>query len=363
MNNLKMVLVVVVVGLVMSGCTSIPGISPGHELIGKTRIHEVKSFVDVALETKDLSVKIVDSKTLIVSGRILNPTLIFNIVRKEERFRANGAWGTNNSWSPTGKRFPGYKKRERWPLLSIKLRWNGKSPSLKIKPDGSFQATIKADTSSYFIKPKWGQYHKGFVTRPSLYASANHVIYDPYTSHYASIDFGKVSVYTIEEDTKAVRAFGENLARNRFKTSPITINFKEQITRRGVSPEIIITPVGIPTKKDFLNSFVSSLEKEFRNNYRFVNLGMKGVKSAIGGYRIFWGGKIKKDRAQAISFDGIVGQRYKIETVHGEYYYFKGFLSPKSSFPISKTVLLVEKGEKIRVQEVREGEGGSMIDQ
>ena len=72
--------------------------------------------------------------------------------------------------------------------------------------------------------------------------------------------------------------------------------------------------------------------------------------------------KVRTDISQSIHFMAWVGAKYRIEAVHGEYNYFRDFVSPSSSEPLNKTVLLVEKGEKIRMQGVREGEGGSMVD-
>ena len=81
-----------------------------------------------------------------------------------------------------------------------------------------------------------------------------------------------------------------------------------------------------------------------------------------GHYRdISWGGKTKTDNAQSISFNGLLNHQYKIETVHGEYYYFRGFIKTSSNQPMNKSVLLIEKGSKVRVQNIKEGEGGILV--
>lgn len=197
------VILVVVMFLLVAGCASVPMVSPDHELIGETRISAVKSFIDVSLETKNLSVEIIDFKTLVVSGKILNPTLIFNIARKEEQFRAIGAWVSKNAWFPTSRTFPNYRKRERWPLSSIKFWWTVGEwlASSTINSDGSFRAIIKADASSSFIKPKWNKYYDVFVEKRNLAFFASHTMHGSYVSQVLNISLGIVNVYTVKENT------------------------------------------------------------------------------------------------------------------------------------------------------------------
>ena len=90
---------------------------------------------------------------------------------------------------------------------------------------------------------------------------------------------------------------------------------------------------------------------------------MKVIQSYVRGHYwdIYWGGKTKTDNSQSISFNGLLNHQYKIETVHGEYYYFKGFIKPSSKQPMNKSVLVIEKGSKVRVQNIKEGEGGILV--
>ena len=69
-------------------------------------------------------------------------------------------------------------------------------------------------------------------------------------------------------------------------------------------------------------------------------------------------GQVKREDAQVISFAARVGGKYRVEMVHGEYLYFTDFIEPKSVAPMSSTILLIEAGEKVRVQKIRESEGG-----
>ena len=357
-------ILICVVAFIFSGCASLPW-SPGHNMIGKVRKIETKKITDAAFKTKNLSFKIVDSKTIVISGEIIDPTLTFTTITKEEQFRALGAWGTRNKWSPTGRRFPKYEEKERWPLSLLRIHYMSNRASATkavVDSNGNFEATIKANDFNYFVRPKRRKYYKLYSKEKMIEVGATHKAYDKWHSEWANI--GTAKIYFFKEDVEKMKEFGRNLVRGNFSISPVNIEFREQITRREISPEIIMTPVDAPTKKNHINSFFPLLRKEFDGNSRFIEFGMKGVKSQFNRYRnVAWANERRKEIAQSIMFNGIVGYKYKIETIHGEYYYFKGFLSPNSSSPIKKTILLVEKGDKIRVQEVREGEGGSMIDQ
>ena len=68
---------------ILWGCSSIPGISPGHEELGKIRRTKVTEFTGAKFETDSISVNIVDSKNIVVGGRVLNPNLIFRTTTKE----------------------------------------------------------------------------------------------------------------------------------------------------------------------------------------------------------------------------------------------------------------------------------------
>jgi len=135
----------------------------------------------------------------------------------------------------------------------------------------------------------------------------------------------------------------------------VEITTKEQITRRIVSPEITVTPIN--TKKQLHGAVARALNAEFEGDKELLNAGMDAIKDRLQRPLV----KRRKEVAQSLSFCAWAGHKYKIETVHGEYYYFNGFITPNAN-SIKKTILLVEKGDKIRIQGVREGEGGVIVD-
>lgn len=338
----------------------------------------LKWLEDASFEIEDLSTEIVNNKTLIISGRVTNPVLTFTCQSVKGEYRAIGAWGTNKVWY-TVESGPKYVINEPWDC-SINIHGDHLNPG----PDGFFKITLNASNDSYFIEPRTKNYTKIKIGNELAFsASKSHHMSLPrgmggYISGYesCSVPLKDIPIYTVYYDIDKAAKFARRLMP--IQKCLINLEFKEQITRRSVSPEITITPVNAPTKESYFDSLKSKLQLEFNNDSALVDAGMEAIEKynakpyyvdgvAVGyipnkNEDVLWGGRIKKDNAQAISFVGLVGQKYKIETVHGEYNYFRGFITPSSSNPVNKTVLLIEKGEKIRMQEVREGEGGSMVD-
>ena len=67
-------------------------------------------------------------------------------------------------------------------------------------------------------------------------------------------------------------------------------------------------------------------------------------------------------RSPYVDFRAPLNSDYRVQSYHGEYFYFSGMVSADEWPRTSKTVLLVEKGAKIRVEDVKEGEGGEIVD-
>ena len=176
---------------------------------------------------------------------------------------------------------------------------------------------------------------------------------DKFINNY-SVELPKF--YFSKMDIDKAKSYAQTYAKT--KLCQISLSFKEQVTRRNVSPQITITPIGIPSYENCVTDLRENLQSEFAGDEDLTKLGMDSAKVIFNAALP----KAKTDISQSIHFVAWVGARYEIETVHGEYNYFRDFVSPVSSEPLGKTILLVEKGEKIRVQEVREGEGGTMVD-
>lgn len=343
MRNFKIVFSVVLF-LLVAGCVTKPGSVQKRSTV-------VRSLVDVNFEVENLSVEVVDSKTLVVSGNIVNPALVFNVRTKEE-------WLGVSGWFTVLDGSPGREEKGLWSLSVVDFSWSnlgsdyyGWVDSVKISADGFFKVTYAADDSEYFIKPNEGRrWYSVASSERDLRIGAWYLTDKDKHGKYA--DLGSVVVYSFRADAEYVEDFGKALAEKHFNTVPVSVEFREQTTRMKLFPEVTITPVDVPTKKEFVESFIPLLEKKFGDDSRLVMLGLMGVESSLPSWS-FWGGEIKKENVQVVSFYGLAGGKYKIEVVHDEYYSFSRVLSLDSSF-VNKTVILARKDAK--------GAKGSMID-
>lgn len=142
--------------------------------------------------------------------------------------------------------------------------------------------------------------------------------------------------------------------------SAVHIVFKEQSTRRDVSPQIKVTPIDNQSRGAILDKVKQGLAREFRGDSALVDTAVQSQRVAQKIDAILC--SAKEHSGREIDFVALVGATYRVESVHPEYQYFKGTISPPSSSPIAKTVLLVEKGLKVRIQSDSGDEGGTMID-
>ena len=234
----------------------------------------------------------------------------------------------------------------------------GPNLDLNVASDGSFSGKLNILYKYFFKELRTAKWYTAYVRadRKMLKISAA-------TKTGESSTWQNLPKITFSDlDDEAIKEFVSDYVNSLH--SSVTLEFKEQITRRDVSPKVTITPIGVPSLEKIREAARAHTLRELGEDKDVVALGMKRFNSMVRSYdfRTIQTSQ-KKYNAQSVNYSAYVGGKYMIETVHGEYHYFKGFLSPKSSSSINKTVLMVEKGEKIRVQSVKEGEGGSMIDE
>ena len=350
-------LLILLVLLVISGCTGTHGpfnryVRYENRNYGSWHKSDRITRNNGEIEISNLSVMVVGTHKARITGTI---SCWYTETGYEERAFERYYIYTNRTESQgwkveTRKIHP--RKREHHPKVINLCNPYGHGIQMEISPEGKFSGCFELDSKYYFKnlpprKPYYGRYHKAnpkklrlSVDRPKDYPN--------FGKHYEPLP--KFN-FILREDDKA-KDYAKNML------CRVSLLFKEQVTRREVSPRVTITPLNVPSYKDRVSKFKSRLEREFAGDEELVSLGMKSGKHYLDDPL----SETKTDASQAISFQASVGSKYKIETVHGEFNYFRGFITPSSSEPIDKIVLLVEKGEKIRMQEVREGEGGSMVD-
>lgn len=337
-----------------------------------TRIRMIRKVADIGFHIENITTNIIDSQTLSVRGQIVRPFVTITCQKIHEQLIQYGEPGSTN-WQAIKEDFPTSEVKP-WNLSEINAtgQWLSSEPDCKLNPDGAFTILIKAQADYYFLKPESKAGFKSIEHNGMLSLTATHLeekcttSYDNYFTDSKSFTIHKAIPYTLYSttyDADKTRQISRELLESLIRPCRISLEFKEQLTRREVSPDIKITPTSAKTRQDYADLLRTKLVQKFDNNSTLVSIGIEVFDSYFNTNKgkIIWT-DIITDRAQIISFIGLVGCQYKIEATHGEYIYFRGFITPSSTEPVNKTVLLVEKGEKVRVQEVKDGEGGAMVD-
>lgn len=137
----------------------------------------------------------------------------------------------------------------------------------------------------------------------------------------------------------------------------IHLSIKDRITHRPLSPLIRITCQEAPTKE----KLQVILHKEFNNKKLAIREASKVTFPSYS--RFFYKeGRVKETTNEFIKICTMIGAKFKIETIHEDYHYFKGYIAADNSPEIKKDILLIEKGEKVRFENVNEGQGGILTD-
>lgn len=222
----------------------------------------------------------------------------------------------------------------------------GPSPVLKVGEGGLFEGVLQSNNDVFFVKPD----DKEYRIVKSLSGSSVYVYDSDDKGYVRSDDYPLPDVFVVQLDYDAAHRYANGLV------CDVTLDMKDKVTRRDVTPDVTITAVVAPTAKEIDNKFL----KEFGQDDLGSELSKETLVYLVKRGFLLKGQRMRED-AQSIGFTAYVGGEYRVETIHGEYYYFKGYIKPKSTAPISNTVLLVETGKKVRNQEVKESEGGSMV--
>lgn len=220
-----------------------------------------------------------------------------------------------------------------------------------VKTDGSFSARVILEDKYYShipssieckLKNKYFWYlHYKTPKKISirLEGTPGHTTFKPFTSD--------IVVYWVSANMEIVKRYIDNLR------STVNLEIMDRISRVPVAPDVVITGTGsfsgVGVEKLLVEEFED--EKIVRDAMAYLSRGFRYVKK----------GKKKRSHSQTVSFGALKGFSYKIETTHGKYYYFSKVLNVKKAVE-NKNILLVDGGSKIRQEDVKEGEGGSMVD-
>ncbi len=223
----------------------------------------------------------------------------------------------------------------------------GDDTTATVSPDGKFSAAIRLDDKYFYGSVPRSEIPSRYFF-PYHYRSPKSLSLrpkNPPKGVYFSSVSAPLKVSWVDVDWDKVERYVKG------KTTYITLNVKDKVTHLPVSPTITVTGDNVASRVAVQNILASEFcDREVaRESMKWLSDYLEQSEA--------------KDRhGKSISFRALVGATYKIETVHGQYYYFRNFLRPTEVPEVNKTILLIEKGSKIRVEDVKEGEGGVLVD-
>ncbi|MBI2449415.1 hypothetical protein HYV49_03905 [Candidatus Pacearchaeota archaeon] len=307
-------------------------------------------------EVDNLSIKVTGEHTSDISGRVRECSYNAKVIESRKVYGPNYPNGYNVETRTLFKKVdwmspPLQFISEYAPTTDIPVAPTGEF-SLKIRSLDNFYFKEPLDTHKYFRVVAFSEPAKIQVKHWTL----NRLSYNT-SPHGSPVRFRgsffdyeiSLPVWTYEIDKDAIKDFVEKSV----QTTKVYLEALDKITRLPITPKIRITPIDAPTKSD--------LEKKLFGEFRDENLtaiALNDVPSYLG---YDPNSKILEDVTQGIDFDALIGSTYKVETFHNNYFYFSGYIKANNN-PTKKSVLLIEKGAKVRVEGVKDGEGGEIID-
>ena len=159
-----------------------------------------------------------------------------------------------------------------------------------------------------------------------------------------------VKIYKYHLDTSAINTFTQQTLDSlwsSYKQVKIEVKIADGLSRTSVNTQIKVTPIAVnppPSNEENKRKYKALISKELKEN-ELIEIGMRN-------WRDKWIPVDKHDKkGSSISFTGIVGYKYKIESINSTYKYFEGTITPTmSDEKIEKTVLLAEKGSALRIE-------------
>ncbi len=365
MKNFRMlVMLIVVVGLfVMSGCYSpLPvkrqAIVPARPAEQPKPWESYSRVSDGIFKVSQFSIKRSGIHAFEISGVVSECS--YNEERGEKLWKELIYWkeGYRHNASKWIRRNE-VMTRKPWALSSVSIENPfGPDVTAAVGGDGVFSAKLTLD-EGYFssrpsrnsgFKPKSKYFRIVGYTRPKQIkiksGSAPREKLFQRDLYFKSCDFD-IEPFWFEADMDKVKSYVDSLR------STVNLEIMDRISRVPIVPDVVITGVGSPSglgvEKFFAREFRD--EKVTRDAMVYLNRGFSYVKE----------GEKKRSHSQSVSFWALKGFSYKIETTHGKYYYFSKVFKVENNVE-NKKILLIESGDKIRYEDVKEGEGGSMVD-
>ncbi|HLF53844.1 MAG TPA: hypothetical protein VI544_01575 [Candidatus Nanoarchaeia archaeon] len=229
--------------------------------------------------------------------------------------------------------------------LSINLTDSGKNIRIPLNSDGSFEKEILVDS----FKRLAGLKYYDVLTKPYdlLISEADSSENKPEGSTFEPQVIGHVDQFYYSVNKLRIKEFIDNNVNS--KVFEITINARDSNTRVPVGVQSIVV------ERESLPKIAETIEREFGNDSNLVEIARAYVRYDLDkNARITGSG-------QSLTFSAFEDVKYSVETIDPAHHYTKSsFVAKKGSD--KKSILLVEVGQKLRIDETKEGKG-QLIDE
>jgi len=253
---------------------------------------------------------------------------------------AHGAW--LQEWRTERRTLQ--PQRQKWTVTSLRItNPYGNDQIARVAEDGSFVATLDSDGSVFFTRPPAAKYMQAAVVRGK---TATVVPNGLPSSLSTSAELVLPDVYQIV----ANRQLAEEFVRNHIANFVVVCY--DQNSRTPIMPRLqVLATEGITEE-----GLRALLTAEFVGNQELIRAGLDVARGLL-----FKGDK-RTSITQDMSFKVWTGTSLKISVTHPEYYFFEANVDADKAGRVRKNILLIEKGKKVRVDNVNEGQGGRIVD-
>jgi len=293
-----------------------------------------------------LDFQVENGSSLRVVGEVISCSYMLN-TREERQIPTQRYNRSLNQWEQRWEREVRDKlpKRENWLPQQLEVANSyGSNGVVRVNANGHFSGTITFDRISYSSADRNRNKYKTFRTvqprEPLVFRAL-----DPPVSLVFDGRATLPSCWEAVPNYDAAREYVESRLAN------VHIDFRDQGTRLRLMPKVVLTTIS-PSKEEIMRE----LSTEFYGDADLLRSAEIQLEDMI------LGGQTYTSISDQIEFAAWDRGRYQIETTLGGYHYFKTIIECNRPGQISKEILLVDRGSKIRIENVEEGSVGSITD-
>ena len=332
---LQMLFLIVIMNMIVSCASPPPPKPPIRWETSEQKTGESKYTLS------DFKFNVINLQQVEILGKISNCAIQF----EKFRYREGEYYGYRKR---IGFRWETCKPRE------IIIRTPYQKTTAQVSSGGSFSSIISTPQyeKEFFQRPtELNNYKIKFELKPIEIEplSISGVEFEP--KKLSDIQVWYYEYSPTSSSPKTQKGFNVSSALEKFKKkhiAKIVLNFQDKQSHLPIAPDIKITEIQRISTNELIEKCIS-LGYSKKESRKIIDLLNKALPQ----------GQTINRHGQLIIFDGIIGSKYFIEASHGKYYAFSGTITINKSQDHKRTILMVEKGIKIR--SVEEGTGGIIV--